>query len=138
RWANIKNIDIRADWAPALENLPRLGTALVLSYGGWLVLHGQLTVGAIVAFSAYVLMLQVPFRMLGMLMMLSRRAAASAPRIYETLAEQPQIVGRPGAIDLVECLGDVVFDDVAFDYPNGTPVLRGVDLRLRPGDTVAL
>jgi ABC-type multidrug transport system fused ATPase/permease subunit len=109
RWANVKNIDIRADWAPALENLPRLGTALVLSYGGWLVLHGQLTVGAIVAFSAYVLMLQVPFRMLGMLMMLSRRAAASALRIYEILDEQPEVVDRPGAIDLVECLGDVVF-----------------------------
>jgi ATP-binding cassette subfamily B protein len=138
RWANIKNIDIRSDWAPALENLPRLGTALVLSYGGWLVLHDQLTVGAIVAFSAYVLMLQVPFRMLGMLMMLSRRAAASALRIYEILDERPVIVDRPGAIDLVECLGDVRFDDVHFDYPSGTPVLRGVDLHLRPGDTVAL
>ena len=138
RWANVKNIDIRADWAPALENLPRLGTALVLSYGGWLVLHGQLTVGAIVAFSAYVLMLQVPFRMLGMLMMLSRRAAASALRIYEILDEQPVVLDRPGAIDLVECLGDVRFEDVHFDYPSGTPILHGVDLHLRPGDTVAL
>jgi ATP-binding cassette subfamily B protein len=138
RWANVKNIDIRSDWAPALENLPRLGTALVLSYGGWLVLHGQLTVGAIVAFSAYVLMLQVPFRMLGMLMMLSRRAAASALRIYEILDERPVIVDRPGAIDLVECLGDVRYEDVHFDYPNGMPVLRGVDVHLRPGDTVAL
>ncbi len=138
RWANVKNIDIRSDWAPALENLPRLGTALVLSYGGWLVLHDQLTVGAIVAFSAYVLMLQVPFRMLGMLMMLSRRAAASALRIYEILDEQPVVLDRPGAIDLVECLGDVRFEDVHFDYPSGTPVLHGVDLHLRPGDTVAL
>src|SRR5262249_37244114 len=45
---------------------------------------------------------------------------------------------RPGAVDLVDCSGDIVFDDVEFDYPNGTPVLKHFDLHLRPGETVAL
>ncbi|MGD9796784.1 MAG: ABC transporter ATP-binding protein [Acidimicrobiia bacterium] len=138
RWANIRDAQIRSGWAPLLENLPRFGTAFVLFYGGWLVLEGQETVGTIVVFSQYILMLQTPFRTLGMLMMMGRRAAASAGRIYEILDERPEIVDRPGAIDLVESLGDVVFDDVSFDYPNGTPVLHGLDLHLRPGDTVAL
>jgi ATP-binding cassette subfamily B protein len=138
QWANVKDSQVRATWAPLLENIPRLGSALLLFYGGWLVINGHESLGTIVAFSQYILMLQTPFRSLGMLMMMGRRAAASAGRIYEILDEQPEIVDRPGAVDLVECLGDVVFDDVHFDYPNGTPVLHGLDLHLRPGDTVAL
>jgi ATP-binding cassette, subfamily B, bacterial len=71
-------------------------------------------------------------------MMMGQRAAASAQRIYEVLDERPDIVDRPGAVDLVECRGDVEFDHVAFVYPNGTPVLDDFSLRVRPGETVAL
>jgi ATP-binding cassette subfamily B protein len=138
RWANVRDAEIRSQWAPLLENLPRLGMAMVLTYGGWLVINDQLSIGTIIAFNAYVLMLQPPFRMLGMLLMMGRRAAASAGRIYEILDEHPEIVDRPGAVDLVECLGDVRFDDVSFGYGNGAQVLSGFDLHLRPGDTVAL
>ena len=60
-------------------------------------IHGKLGVGAILAFSAYIVMLQAPFQMLGMLVMLGQRAAASAGRIYEVLDEQPTIVDSPGA-----------------------------------------
>jgi ATP-binding cassette subfamily B protein len=70
--------------------------------------------------------------------MMGQRAAATAPRIYEVLDEEPHLVDRPGAVDLVECDGDVRFADVSFDYANGTPVLDGFDLHLRPGETVAL
>jgi ATP-binding cassette subfamily B protein len=138
RWANIIDAVIRSRWAPLVENLPRLGTAFLLVYGGSLVLDDRVTVGNIVQFNFYVLMLQPPFRMLGMLLMMGRRAAASAGRIYEILDERPEVLDRPGAVDLVSCRGDVRFEDVAFDYPSGTPVLDGFDLHLRPGDTVAL
>ena len=90
------------------------------------------------AFNAYVLMLVPPFRMLGFVMMMGQRAAASAGRIYEVLDERPDIVDHPGAVDLVECEGDVHFDHVKFDYANGTPVLDDFELHLRPGETVAL
>jgi ATP-binding cassette subfamily B protein len=79
-----------------------------------------------------------PFRMLGFVMMMGQRAAASAARIYEVLDEQPDVVDRPGAVDLVESNGDVHFDDVSFAYGNGTPVLEHFDLRLRPGETIAV
>ena len=137
-WANVKDADIRAKWSPLLENLPRLGQAVVLFYGGYLAINGRATVGDIIAFNAYVLLLQPPFRQLGMILMMGQRASASAQRIYEVLDEQPDIVDRPGAVDLVDCTGDVHFDDVSFEYSNGTQVLEHFDLHLRPGETVAL
>jgi ATP-binding cassette subfamily B protein len=138
QWSNIKDADIRAAWAPAIENLPRLSMALVLLYGGWLALHGHTSIGSLVAFNAYVLMLQPPFRLMGMLIMMGQRAAASAERIYEILDEQPDVVERPGAIDLVDCKGDVEFDEVTFSYVENAPILDRFSLQLRAGETVAM
>jgi ATP-binding cassette subfamily B protein len=78
-----------------------------------------------------------------MLLMMGRRAAAAAGRIYEILDERPDVTDRPGAVDLVECAGDVHFDDVSFSYASatghgGTSVLDGFELHVRPGETVAL
>jgi ATP-binding cassette, subfamily B, bacterial len=137
-WANVKDADIRAKWSPLLENLPRLGQAIVLFYGGYLAINGQASIGDIIAFNAYVLLMQPPFRQLGMILMMGQRASASAQRIYEVLDEQPDVVDRPGAVDLVECTGDVHFDGVSFGYAGGTPVLDGFELHVRPGETVAL
>ncbi|HXY93348.1 MAG TPA: ABC transporter ATP-binding protein, partial [Acidimicrobiia bacterium] len=137
-WSNVQQANIRSRFAPLMENLPRLGQALVLLYGGYLAINGQATVGDITAVLAYVLLMVPPFRQLGFVMMMGQRAAASANRIYEVLDEQPDVVDRPGAVDLVECSGDVHFDDVSFVYGNGTPVLEHFELRLRPGETVAL
>lgn len=137
-WANVKDADIRAKWSPLLENLPRLGQAIVLFYGGYLAINGQASIGDIIAFNAYVLLMQPPFRQLGMILMMGQRASASAQRIYEVLDEQPDVFDRPGAVDLVECRGDVHFDDVSFTYANGAGVLEGFELHLRPGETVAL
>jgi ATP-binding cassette subfamily B protein len=121
-----------------VQNLPQLGLALVLLFGGYLVIHGHLQVGAILAFSAYIVMLQPPFQMLGMLIMLGQRAAASARRIYEILDEEPTVLDRPGAIDLVACSGEVSFESVDFAYAGGPLVLSGLTLHLAPGETVAL
>jgi ATP-binding cassette subfamily B protein len=137
-FANVQQANIRAKWAPLIENLPRLGQALVLLYGGYLAIEGQATVGDIAAFNGYVLMLMPPFRQLGMIMMMGQRAAASAQRIYEILDQRPDVTDRPGAVDLVQCTGAVHFDDVTFEYGNGTTVLDGFDLHLAPGETVAL
>ena len=91
RWAYTEDADIRASWAPAIENLPRVGLALVLLLGGWMAIHGHTSVGTIVAFNSYVLMLQPPFRQLGMIIMMGQRASASARRIYEVLDQQPDV-----------------------------------------------
>jgi ATP-binding cassette, subfamily B, bacterial len=138
RWAYTEDANVRARWAPAIENLPRVGLAFVLLLGGWMAIHGHTSVGTIVAFNSYVLMMQPPFRQLGMIIMMGQRASASAKRIYEVLDTQPDVTDRPGATDLVSCTGDVRFSHVTFGYGDGTPVLGDFDLHLRPGETVAL
>jgi len=139
QWGYVKDADLRARWTPAVQNLPQVGLALVLAFGGYMVIHGTLGLGAILAFNFYLLMLQAPFMMLGMIIMMGQRAAASAERIYEILDEQPTIVDRPGAVDLVDCKGDVRFEKVGFSYGPDLPlVLSDLDLHLRPGETVAL
>jgi ATP-binding cassette subfamily B protein len=151
QWGYIKDADLRARFAPLVQNLSQVGLVLVLLVGGWMVIHEHLPVASIVSFNLYLVMMQAPFMMLGMLIMMGQRASASAGRIYEILDEQPTIVDRPGAIDLVDCQGDVEFDHVTFAYADdsllsksgvdGTgprEILRDLNLHLHPGETIAL
>ncbi len=152
QWANLATVDARARYTPFMENLPRFGLVIVLLYGGWLVIDGQIQLGALVAFNAYILMMQTPFRLLGFFLMLQQRAAASAERIYEMLDERPEIVDRPDATDLLDPVGRIEFRDVRFGYggggerdhegkaatPEGPDVLDGFSLTVEPGETVAL
>src|ERR1700691_3439194 len=137
-WAYIKDANIRAIWSPWVQNLPQLGLALVLLCGGWMVLHGDLIYPQILAFSLYLLMLQAPFMMLGQLVMMGQRAKASAGRIFEILDENPEIVDRPGAYDLIDVRGAIDFHHVSFTYDNGAEILRDFDAHLSPGETVAI
>ena len=144
RWAAVQVADARARYAPLMENLPRLGMALTLLYGGYLAIDGAVTVGTIITFSSYVLLLQAPFRMLGFFMIMSQRAAASAGRIFEILDTPADVTDRPGAIDLVAPRGAVDFERVSFAYGDrdgaraAADVLDGFDLHIRPGETVAI
>ncbi|MBM2621518.1 ABC transporter ATP-binding protein [Actinoplanes sp. LDG1-06] len=137
RWAYRQDARIRSRWNPVLDNLPRLGLALVLLVGGWMVIEGSTTVGTIVAFNSYVLMLQPPFRLLGMMIMMGQRASASARRIYDILDTPSDVVDGPEPV-VVPLRGDLAFDEVGFAYPNGTPALDGLNLRIRAGETVAV
>jgi ATP-binding cassette subfamily B protein len=140
RWSYIKDADLRARFSPLVQNLPQVGLALVLLFGGYMVIHGGLGIGAILAFNAYLLMLQAPFMMLGMLIMMGQRAAASADRIYEIIDEQPTVTDKPDAVDLTDCKGDVRFRHVDFAYSADAEqlVLADFDLHITPGETVAL
>ncbi len=140
QWSYIKDADLRARFSPVVQNLPQLGLALVLLFGGYMVIHGELSIGNILAFNAYLLMLQAPFMMLGMLIMMGQRAAASADRIYEIIDEQPTVTDAPDAVDLVDCRGDVRFNHVDFAYDSQAEqlVLADVDVHIAPGETVAL
>jgi ATP-binding cassette subfamily B protein len=138
QWANVKQADIRANYSPVLENLPRLSLVGVLFYGGWLVQQGQLDIGAILLFMGYIVWLTAPFRILGFMLMLNERARASAQRIYEILDTQPEIADKPGAIDLVSPRGDVEFRGASFAYGDGPKILDDFSLELHRGETVAL
>ena len=143
RWSATALVEARARFNPLIEALPRLGMALVLLYGGHLVIDGEIGVGSLLAFSAYVTMISVPFRMFGFVLLQAQRAAASALRIYEILDEKPAIVDRPGAQPLSAHQGRVEFRNVTFRYPGvdnseSPAVLAGFDLVVEPGETVAI
>jgi ATP-binding cassette, subfamily B, bacterial len=150
QWGYIKDADLRARFSPLIQNLSQVGLVLVLLLGGYMVIHGHLELGAILKFNIYLLMMQAPFMMLGMLIMMGQRAAASAERIYEILDEKATIIDRPDAVDLTDSQGDVRFDNVRFAYgtesrvalsvaDGGNPdVLSGFNLHLKSGETVAL
>ncbi len=141
-WSYVKDADLRARWTPTVQNLPQVGLALVLLFGGYMVIQGHLGIGAILAFNSYLLMLQAPFMMLGMLIMMGQRASASAGRVYQILDTPPSIVDRPGAIDLVNCRGEIEFDSVTFSYESAQgaapEVLSDFNLHIAPGETVAM
>lgn len=141
RWASVRQYDVRAAYSPVIENLSRLGVVGVLGYGGWLVMNEQVGVGALVAFTAYVGLLQPPFRMLGSVLVMGQRAAASAGRMYELLDRAPAVRDRADATPLRDPRGEVAYEGVRFAYPtaeSARPVLDGLDLRLEAGETVAL
>jgi ATP-binding cassette subfamily B protein len=149
RWSATALVEARARFNPMIEALPRLGMALVLLYGGHLAIDGQVGVGSLLAFSGYVTMIAMPFRMFGFVLIQAQRAAASSMRIYEILDEEPAIVDRPGAREpaaVAPELGRVEFRDVVFSYPTADPgheadphpVLDGFDLVIEPGETVAI
>lgn len=138
QWANVKQADVRANYSPLLENLPRLSQVIVLFYGGWLVSTGRLDPGAILLFMGYIVWLTAPFRILGFMLMLNERARASAQRIYEILDTPAEIQDMPGAVDLLDPQGDVQFRTVTFSYNDGPKILDDFSLELHRGETVAL
>jgi ATP-binding cassette, subfamily B, bacterial len=137
RWAYTQDARIRSRWNPVLDNLPRLGLALVLLVGGIMVIDGHTTVGTIVAFNTYVLMLQPPFRLLGMMIMMGQRAAVAARRIYEILDTPSEVVDGPDPVEF-RVRGDLAFVDASFSYPNGTSALDQLNLKIKAGETVAV
>ena len=137
-WTNVEIANSRSRWNPLIESLPRLGTAMVVLYGGWLAIEGVVSIGTLLAFSAYVIMLQVPFRMAGFMLMQGQRASAAAQRIYEILDEEPEIVDSPTAVDIVAPRGEVDFEGVSFGYNPDTPVLDDFTLHIEPGERVAI
>jgi ATP-binding cassette subfamily B protein len=139
--------DVRARYLPAMELLPNVGLVAVLGVGGHQVLSGRLELGELVAFSIYIVLLIWPLRMLGMIVAQGQRARASAERVDEVLRTDPKVVDRKGALALpprasagggAARTGAVRFDGVQFAYGGGRPVLRGLDLTIDAGSSVAV
>ncbi len=130
---------IRSTYWPALEILPNIGLIMVLAYGGHQVIDGHLGLGSLVAFNAYVVLLVWPLRMLGWIVAMAQRAAASAQRVHEVLVTEPEIVGPEHPRSLPAAGGAVRFDGVTFSYSaGGRHVLDGFDLDIPAGQSVAL
>ncbi|HLM64017.1 MAG TPA: ABC transporter ATP-binding protein [Acidimicrobiales bacterium] len=128
----------RARFLPGLELLPNIGLIAVLGYGGHQVINGALSLGDLIAFNVYIGMLIWPLRMLGMIVAQGQRAVVSAERVDEVLVTAPDIADAPRPRALPPGGGEVRFESVRFGYGRPTPVLDGFDLRVAPGESVAL
>jgi ABC-type multidrug transport system fused ATPase/permease subunit len=128
----------RATYVPLISFVPLLAQAAVLLAGARMVANGSLTAGSFVAFNLYLGMLVMPLRSLGMWIGQAQRATAAGERIFEVIDEPEEVADAPHARELPPGDGRIRFEDVAFEYLPDRPVLRGVDLEIEPGRTIAL
>jgi ATP-binding cassette, subfamily B, multidrug efflux pump len=130
-----------ATFLPISAFIIAFSTALVLFFGGLMEQQGVngVTVGLVVAFNAYVLLLAQPIRFLGFIIILMTQAVASARRVFEVLDAPELIVDRPSVQTTHNLQGYVRFEDVNLTYA-GTkyPVLKNINLEAKPGETIAL
>jgi ATP-binding cassette, subfamily B, bacterial len=119
--------------------VPNLTLAAVLVAGAIEVAAGRLTIGELVAFVTLQLMLIWPIESLGWIIGNAQEAMTASDRIYEVLDAPPSIVDRANASPAGHVQGEVCFDNVWFSYPGSdAPVLRGISLTVRPGETLAV
>jgi ATP-binding cassette subfamily B protein len=124
---------------PTTNWLTAVSIISMLWFGGQMVMAGTLTVGAIVAFNAYILMLAEPAQQLTALVNAGGEAAAGAQRVFEVLDTRPAIQSPPNAVPITKLRGEVEFKEVGLKYQDEkTASLSGINLRVEPNRMVAL
>lgn len=136
-WVHV--IDEWSKIMPTSHWLTTLSVILILWFGGQMVLDGTLTIGAIVAFNAYILMMAEPAQQLTALVNAGGEAAAGAQRVFEVLDTRPAIQSLSNAIRLDTLRGEVEFCNVGLKYQDErTASLNDINLRVEPNRIVAL
>ena len=136
--SRLRMVRLTARYNPALTAIPSLGMVGVLALGGWLAIQGSITLGTFLAFSAYLALMTGPVRTLTMMITIGQEARASVIRVFDIIDSRPAISDKPDAIELPPDATGLSFDDVRFGYVPSQPVLRGLSLRVEPGETVAV
>lgn len=135
---NIEAARITARWMPYVNFLTGVFSALLLWYGGRLVVQETVTLGELSGFFAYLALLFRPIRQSGMMINLASRALASGSRLLEVLEQKPEVEDHPQAYPLPAVKGRIVYENVSFSYGEDLPVLKDINLQVDPGQTAAL
>jgi len=138
RIANMKTVNLNAAYFPGVELLSGLASAGILFYGGVQALEGDITIGVLVAFLAALNNFFDPIQQLSQLYTTYQAGMAALDKIFELLDEEPDLVDKPGAQPLPRIKGEIVLDDVTFSYGTGSNAITDLNLRVPPGQTVAL
>ena len=137
--AELASTRIRGLYSPVVDLIELAGVLLVFALGTVAVTQGDLSIGGLLVFVAYLSQLFSPVRELSSLANAMFRALAGAERVIELLDERPRVVDAPGARALPPLRGQVAFEAVSFTYPESEePALREVDLQAAPGERIAL
>jgi ATP-binding cassette subfamily B protein len=135
----MERIRLHTRFVWVLGTIPRLTLTLVLLAGVLAVGNETLTLGGLVAFVSYVLMLTFPLEILAWIVALASEADSAAVRVYEVFDTEPLIQDRPGALELADVHGDIRFEGVSFTYEGSErTVLEGIDLAVSAGEVIAV
>ncbi|NPV10019.1 MAG: ABC transporter ATP-binding protein [Anaerolineae bacterium] len=135
---NVSVVRLSASRQPQIRFLVDVSTVLLLWAGGRLVIGGALTLGALVAFNAYLLNMIQPLRRFGWLTSMISSSVAGAERVFEILDVPEEVQNAPDAQPLPPIEGRVRFENVSFGYLRDRPVLQDVSFTIEPGSVVAL
>jgi ABC-type multidrug transport system fused ATPase/permease subunit len=138
RRVNMRTVYLNAAYFPSVELLSAVATAGILLYGGNQVLDGAVTIGVLASFVFYLQSFFDPIQSLSQLYTTYQAGMAALDKIFELLDEEPDLLDKPGAIELPRIAGEIEFDDVTFAYSGDNPALCSIDLHVPPGQTVAL
>ena len=134
----LASVRVRAFFIPLIAFLIGLGTIVIFWYGGSEAISGTLTIGALVAFNAYLAMLVMPMRFLGLFVSGYQLSMAAGDRVFGIMDAEREIKEKPNAITLPKLQGGVRFENASFSYEKGQQILRNINLEAKPGETVAL
>jgi ATP-binding cassette subfamily B protein len=136
--AQMRSVRIQSRFQPLLEAIPTLGQVAILALGGWLALHGTITLGTFLAFTSYIAALMAPARQLAGVLTIGQQAQVGIERIFQLIDREPAIRDADNAVELTDVEGRVDFDDVTFSYGTDHPALSDFSLHIAPGERVAL
>lgn len=134
---HISASDIRSKHNPLPPLINGIGSVIILLYGGYLAIKGEMSIGSLAAFNSYMMMLKNPVKQLNNLVNQWEDAKASLEKIFELLDEVPKIKNRDNPVILNDFRGEVEFNNVAFKY-NDQFVLQEINLQLSPGKVTAI
>ncbi|MDI9584615.1 MAG: ABC transporter ATP-binding protein [Acidobacteriota bacterium] len=127
---------------PILDLATVIGSLLVWFIGGLMVLRSAgpdgTTLGDLVRFQAYIGMFYGPLQSLGRIFSWAQRALTAGERVFEVIDSEPESYDSPDAVPLPDLKGEVEFRKVVFGYKKHLPVLRNVDLHVKPGEMIGL
>jgi len=136
--AMLQALKVSAVFHPTVEFVSSLGTVLVVAFGGYLAYREGLSVEDIVSFLLYLNLFYVPVTGLATLLENMQQSLAGAERVISILEAPQEITDKPGAKELTDVQGDIVFEHVSFEYEEGSPVLEDVSFHCEPGKMLAL
>ncbi|MBE9169185.1 ABC transporter ATP-binding protein [Pleurocapsales cyanobacterium LEGE 06147] len=136
---NMKTIRAIRNTFPFMFLLSNLVTVVVIGYGGAAVIENRFSIGELVAFNSYLLLIFQPVLLIGFAAPAIAQAAASAERVYEVVDAQIEIRDRPNAIPFETCGGRITFENVSFRYPGATrEAIQGVSFETKPKELIAI
>jgi ATP-binding cassette subfamily B protein len=138
REINEKTFRLLAVFMPGVKLVGNITTGMVLLYGGYRVLHGEMTIGTLTAFLLYLRMFFEPMQEISQFFNTFQSASSALEKLAGVLAERSRIKDPQRPVTLQKVRGDIEFRDVGFEYAQGRPVLPGLTLDVPAGQTVAL